>query len=79
MNNKQSNEQQWKLLVLLLKNIAGQKGISHRDIAKRTGLHKSNVTRIFSLKYSPTLKTFLNVAKAIGVNFFFKDQDGQRD
>lgn len=71
-----SNEQQAKLLVLMLKKIAKEKGITHQEIADRSGLHKSNVTRTFSLNYMPNLTTFLAIAKAIGVNFFFEDKEG---
>ena len=70
--NKNQNEQ-WMLLVLLLKEIADKKGITQRQIAEQTGLLQSNISRFFSLKYKPTLDTFLKVAKAIKVNFLFKN------
>ena len=78
LQNKNQNEQ-WMLLVLLLKEIAEQKKVSQVQIAERTGLIQSNVSRFFSLKYKPTLDTFLQVSKAIGVNFFFEDQDSKSD
>jgi transcriptional regulator with XRE-family HTH domain len=76
--NKNQNEQ-WMLLVLLLKEISQQKGITQNQIAEQTGLIQSNVSRFFSLKYKPTLDTFLQVAKAIKVNFFFDDQESKTD
>lgn len=76
MTNEESNRPAAELLVLMLKKIAAQKGISHHDIADRTGLHKSNITRTFSLNYMPNLTTFLAIAKAIGVNLFFEDKEG---
>lgn len=76
--NKNQNEQ-WMLLVLLLKEIAEQKGITQLQIAEKTGLIQSNISRFFSLKYKPTLDTFLQVAKAIKVNFFFEDQEDKSD
>jgi transcriptional regulator with XRE-family HTH domain len=78
VNNKNQNEQ-WMLLVLLLKEISEQKGITQNQIAEQTGLIQSNVSRFFSLKYKPTLDTFLQVAKAIKVNFFFDDQESKTD
>jgi DNA-binding phage protein len=75
----QKDEQQWMLLVLLLKEIADSKGITQNQIADQTGLLQSNISRFFSLKYKPTLDTFLQVANAINVNFFFEDKDGQSD
>lgn len=77
-NNKNQNEQ-WMLLVLLLKKIAEKKGITQGQIADKTGLLQSNISRFFSLKYKPTLDTFLQISKAIKVNFFFEDQESQTD
>lgn len=75
-NNKNNqNEQQWQLLVLILKEIADSKSITQEEIANKTGMQQSAISRFFSLKFKPTLETFLNVAKAIKVNFFFEDQE----
>ena len=76
--NKNQNEQ-WMLLVLLLKEIADKKGITQGQIAEKTGLIQSNISRFFSLKYKPTLDTFLQVSKAIKVNFFFENQEDKTD
>ncbi len=75
MNIKNNKNEQWQLLVLILKEIADQKNITQQEIADKSGLLQSNVSRFFSLKYKPTLDTFLQVAKAIKVNFFFEDQE----
>lgn len=79
MENTNTNEQQWKLLVLLLKEIADEKKISQEQIAQHTGMMQSGVSRFFSLKFKPTLGTFLQIAKAIKVNFFFEDQEDKSD
>lgn len=71
-NNK---NEQWQLLVLLLKEIADQKNLTQNEIAELSGLRQSHVSRFFSLKYCPNLDTFLKVAKAVKVNFFFEDQE----
>lgn len=78
MKNQKSNEQ-WMLLVLLLKEIAEAKGITHEQIAEASGLQRSNVTRTFSLNYCPNLNTFIAIAKALKVNFFFEDQEDKSD
>jgi len=78
-NKNNANEQQWKLLVLLLKEIAEEKKINQEQIANETGMMQSAVSRFFSLKFKPTLDTFLQVAKAIKVNFFFEDQEDKSD
>lgn len=79
MNNKKPNEQHWKLLVQLLKEIADEKGITQLEIAEKTGLLQSNISRAFSLSVIPRLDTFLAIAKAIEVNFFFEDKKGITD
>ena len=72
-------DNQWKLLVLLLQQIAEQKGLTQQQIAEQTGMIQSAVSRFFSLKFKPTLDTFLQVSKAIKVNFFFEDQEDKTD
>ena len=76
--NKNQNEH-WKVLVLLLKEIADQKGISQNEISEQTGMLQSAVSRFFSLKFKPTLDTFLQVAHSLKVNFFFEDQENKTD
>ena len=75
MNHEQS--EQWQVLVLMLKNIAIHKKITQKQIAEKSGLIESNVSRMFSLAYKPNLDTFLKVAKAIEVNFFFEDRESK--
>ena len=79
MNEENNENQQWQLLVLLLKEIADQKNITQNEIADKSGLRQSHISRFFSLKYCPNLDTFLKVAKAIKVNFFFEDQENKAD
>ncbi|NJN27144.1 MAG: helix-turn-helix transcriptional regulator [Cyclobacteriaceae bacterium] len=77
--NNNSNEQSWKLFVLLLRKIAESKGISQGQLADLTGLKQSNISRMFNLQYCPNMRTFTNVSKAIGVNLFIEDKTGDTD
>ncbi len=43
-------EDTWKILILLLREIAKEKKITHRDIAIKTGMDRINITHIFNLK-----------------------------
>lgn len=70
-------ENQWKILVLLLQQIAEQKGLTQQEIAQKSEMHQSHVSRFFALKYSPDIRTFLKVAQAIEVNFFFEDRESK--
>ena len=76
--NKNQNEQ-WMLLVFLLDEIRQQKGMTNLKIAELSGIAPAHTSRFFSCKFPPTLPTFLKIAKAIGVNFFFEDQESKVD
>jgi DNA-binding phage protein len=63
----QPTERQWESLVAELRHIATEKGITQEMIAERTGMIQSNISRIFSLKYSPNLETVVSIASALDV------------
>lgn len=73
------DEQQWKLFVSLLHQIAIDSGITNDQIATETGLHSSNISRMWRLQYSPSIKQFLQVAKACKVDLFFESKDAKTD
>lgn len=73
------NEQHWKLLVLLLRQIAIAKNITASQIAEESDLKESTVNRIFDLQYCPSLRTFLKIAQALKINFFFEDRESTTD
>lgn len=81
MENNNSDEQQWMLLVLLIKEIAIQKLGNgwQTQLAEKTNFTQSNISRMFGLKYTPSFKNFLIIAKALNVNFFFEDKDDVTD
>lgn len=66
--------EQWKLHIAQLRSVAEAQGVSHAEIAERTGLHRSNVTRFFGQKNCPNLDTFLRVAKALDLDVDFSDR-----
>lgn len=69
------DKQNWKALVLLLKEKAETKGITQEEIAESAGLHRSNVSRVFSTKYKPNLDTFLKICNAVKVNAVIEDKE----
>lgn len=72
-------DEQWKLFILILREIANEKNISQEQIAEITGYQPSNISRFFSMKYSPTLPVFLKICKAVGVNLFIESKDSDTD
>ena len=73
------NPARWQVIVLVLKEIATDQSISQQEIAEKTGLLQSNVSRIFSLKYCPRFDILLAIAEAIGVNFFIESKNSDTD
>ena len=70
-------EKNWRILVQLLKEIADAKGISQVEIAERIKGKQYNISLTLNGHRQPTLGKFLEIADAIGVNFFFEDRDGK--
>lgn len=66
-----------KILLSFIADQAKEKGITHEQIAEITGFDRSNVGRMLSGKYAPTLDNFLRLAEAVNVYFFlaYKDSD----
>lgn len=77
MDNK--HDQTATILCLLLKELSKSKGIGEAEIAEKTGMKRPNVNALLNGRKLPELKTFLKVAEAVGVNFFFEDKDGSSD
>ena len=73
--NNQNQDQQWKLLVLILKQTAEKKGITQNQIAGSTGMQQSAISRFFLLKYKPTLETFLKIANALNCKINITDNE----
>jgi len=61
-------DQPWQDLVLALKNMAKEKRITQKMISERTGIKQQAISRMFRLKHSPTVKTFMAVAIAVGIS-----------
>ena len=68
-----------KMLINYLRQCADEKGISINDIADRTGLHQSAVSRFFSASPSPTLDSLILIGDAVGVYFFIADKTADSD
>lgn len=72
--NKPRAESNWKEVVLMIRDAAEQKGITQDEIARKTGLIQSNISRIFNLKHPPLISTLVSIAEAVGVEIIIKDE-----
>lgn len=76
---KQYEVGDWRVLVTMLKVYAKEQGITQQEISDKTGLIRSNVSRLFSLRYKPNLDVFLRIAAALGIEFYLDDILGRMD
>lgn len=67
------------LLLNLIKELAKQKGITQEDLARKMGIEKQNINKVLNHRYSPTLKVFLQLAEAVGCNFYIQSKDDPAD
>lgn len=70
---------QASVVLRMLAGFADQKGITHQQIADKTGIHRSNITRMLSCRFIPRFDLVVKIADAIGVYFVFEDRDGTSD
>jgi len=63
-----------QMLVEFVKQTAIDRGVTQSKIAQRTGLKQSNIARVLSGKYSPTLDTFLKIAGALDLHLSMTTQ-----
>jgi transcriptional regulator with XRE-family HTH domain len=77
MENTQDDNS--KMMIFLLKEIAKQKNITQEEIANKIGVHRQQINRFFKADNNPTLSMFISVAKALEVNFFFEDKEEKTD
>ncbi len=73
------NEEKWQSLVLVIKQIAKDKGITNAVIAEKTGFQQSNVNRMLNAKYPPKLDNFITLCQTVGITLFFEDKEGNTD
>ena len=71
---EQINQSNWMLLIIFLDKIRQDKDITHEQLAEKTGLIRSTVSRFFGLRFCPSLKLFITIARALDINFFFEDK-----
>lgn len=64
------------LLLFFIRNVAAEKGVTHQQIAEATGFKRANVSRMLAAKYKPNLDNFLALCRAVGLNLFIEDKEG---
>ena len=67
MKNTKANDLHWREIVLKLKEIAKEQNISQNKMAELTGINQPNITRLYSLRCAPNLRTAVLIAGVLGV------------
>jgi transcriptional regulator with XRE-family HTH domain len=68
-----------KMLLDYLRAQMEEKGITHAALAKITGFRESNISRMLSAKYPPTLDNFLILCEAVNCYLFIIDKEAGDD
>lgn len=74
-----NEDHRWQILVLLLKEVCRDRDITQEKLSELTGLKQASISRVFSLKFSPNLRTYMLIAGALNLNVFFEPQDSDSD
>lgn len=75
--NKEKYYQARKMLCEYIRETAEEKGIDYNTIATHTGFSSSNISRMLSGKYSPSLDNFIKLCDAVGLYLFIIDKDSE--
>lgn len=65
--------------VLVLKNYAQRRSITHQAISEKTGISRPHLNRIFNLRYSPRTDMLFSIVKALDLDISIQDSNGGKD
>lgn len=68
-----------KMLLQYLQDRIKEKGITQEDLAGKTGFSQSNISRMLSAKYPPTLDNLLTLCDAADCYIFVIDKSADDD
>lgn len=74
MNRPRNTPDNWKEIVQELKEAFDRSGMTQDELADKTGLIQSNISRIFNFKFIPRISTIALIADAIGVELVILDK-----
>lgn len=77
--NEEKYKEARKMLLEYIRELAKEKGITHLEIAEKTGFTANNVSRMLQGRYSPSLDNFMRLAEAVDCYIFIIDKDADDD
>lgn len=64
---KHKSDNDWKKLLSEIEAEAKKKGLTQTAISERTDLKQQTVSRLFRMKYTPSIELVSVIAKAVGM------------
>lgn len=74
MNKHNTQSDDWKKVVIQLREVAEAKKMTQEELSDKTGMLQSSISRVFSLSFAPRLSTVMLIAKALEVNLVISDE-----
>lgn len=72
MTNEEKIEQRCAAFIAQLRALREQRGLSTTELAEKTGLKQSNISRLENGKYPPNLITIMKLASALNAEVVVK-------
>jgi DNA-binding Xre family transcriptional regulator len=71
-------KEKWKILILLLREIAREKNITLDELYQKTRIEQSNLSHIFNLDHGIGIKRLFKITDALELDIFIQTRDGEK-
>jgi DNA-binding Xre family transcriptional regulator len=71
-------KEKWKILILLLREIAREKNITLDELYQKTRIEQSNLSHIFNLDHGIGIKRLFKITDALDLNITLSTKDGEK-
>lgn len=75
MNKSINTPDNWKEVVLQLKEAFDRSGLTQEELSDKTGLMQTSISRIFSMKFVPKISTLVLIADALNCEINVTDRE----
>ena len=71
-------QEKWKILILLLREIAREKNITLDELCQKTQIEQSNLSHIFHLDHGIGIKRLFKITDALGLYITLNTKNGEK-
>ena len=75
MNKSINTPDNWKEVVVQLKEAFDRSGMTQDELSDKTGLLQTSISRIFSMKFVPKISTLVLIADALNCEIKVADRE----